>query len=297
LPSNTGSGSISIGRDDGSPARRLGRQLKRIRIAAGYTSQAALGKRMGWGEDTISKAETGAQVPSDNVFPAWIEACRTSTDGSRQVLTDGEIAALTELWESARERQFTSAVPESTRPWYEAEAVAEFLHVWDATLVPGLLQTDEYARTLFEALGLGQAEIEELLSVLARRRAILDDRDAVQLTAVLHESVLHQLIGSASVLAGQLAHLLEMSERPNVTIHVVRGPGAYPGLTGPFQLASTHGEADIVGIPAVEDQTSTEPTLTRKAGVLFEKIRRHAFNVEDSRAVIREALHQWESKQ
>jgi hypothetical protein len=164
--------------------------------------------------------------------------------------------------------------------------------------VPGLLQTKGYGRPLLDALGLDQDKIGELLNVLATRQAILDGPDPVQFTAVLHESVLlHQLIGSSEVMSRQMAHLLAMSEHPNVTIQIVRGPGAYPGLPGAFEIASAHGEPDIVVIPTFEDQTSDSPALTRKAGILFEKIRRHAFTVEDSRGVIREAHHHWQSQQ
>jgi transcriptional regulator with XRE-family HTH domain len=277
------------------PARRLGEQLKRLRLDAGYSTQAALSKRIGFGEDVISKYESGAQSPSDQVFPLVIEACRTSADGMRQVLTDREIAALTAFWETVRERD--SAVPESTRPWYKAEGVAQFIRAWDASLVPGLLQAKEYARPLFEALGLEQDKVEELLSVLARRQSMLGGPDSVQFVAVLHQSVLYQLIGSPEGMTRQMTHLLAMSEYPNVTIQIVRGPGAYPALSGGFQIASTHGEPDLVLVPTVEDLTSDSPELASKAGILFERVRRHALTVEDSRGVIREAHHHWESQQ
>src|SRR5882724_2798825 len=57
---------------DKRPAYRLGQQLKRLRIAAGYTTQAALAARAGYGEDSISKVESGDRVPSEGLFPAWL---------------------------------------------------------------------------------------------------------------------------------------------------------------------------------------------------------------------------------
>jgi len=71
----------------------------------------------------------------------------------------------------------------------------------------------------------------------------------------------------------------------------------YWGLVGSFSIASHEGAPDTLKMLAVEDQTMEDRTLTRKAAILFEKIRGHALNVGDSRVILREARDQWNSQQ
>jgi transcriptional regulator with XRE-family HTH domain len=274
---------------DVSPRAQLGAHLKRLRTAAGFTSQAAAAASIdGFGQDSVQKAETGAQVPSKELFDKLLDLYG-ATDVDRQYLDP--------LFKLARvDRDTTSAVPDFAKPWYEAETIAEFLRLWAIWLVPGLLQTVDYARLLFDELGITQDKVDELVDVLKRRQSLLEGPDPVQLVAVLHEAVLYHLIGSPQVMVAQLTHLLEMSARLNITIQVIRGPGAYPALTGAFEIATTHGEPDTVMMQAIEDETKIAPALTRKAAILFERVRRSALSVEETRAVIMEAKEHWESQ-
>ena len=81
---------------DNPHAVRLGRQLRRLRLAAGYATQTAFGPRIGYGDDSISKVE-GRRVPTRELLTAWLGACEKSIDGARQVLTGGEREAITVL--------------------------------------------------------------------------------------------------------------------------------------------------------------------------------------------------------
>jgi hypothetical protein len=278
-----------------SPAVRLGRHLKRIRLAAGYTSQPALSARIGFVEDVIQKGETGKRIPSKEVFPAWIDACRMSIDGKRQSLTDGEVRVLFDLWETARATQVP--IPQFIERWFENEAKAAFLRLWGLLLVPGQLQTRDYAHAMFLAEGLDEDEATEKAGIRIRRQAILDGPGAAHVTAVLHERALYFLVGTREIMAGQLARLWELSRRPNVVIQVVRDEGYFPGLRGPFEIASGDPIPDTLLILAVEDQTMEDTALTRKAIALFEEIRGYALTVADSRAVILEAIEEWKSQQ
>jgi hypothetical protein len=278
-----------------SPAVRLGRHLKRIRLAAGYTSQPALSARIGFVEDVIQKGETGKRVPSKEVFPAWIEACRMSIDGKRQILTDGEIQVITELREIARVTQ--GSIPEFIERYFAAEDKATFLRFWALILVPGPLQVEAYAQAMYDLPGIDRDEAAARVAVRMERQSIVEGPDAPQVIAVLHDAVLYFLMGSPAVMVAQLDHLVAMSQRPNVTIQVVRGRGAYWGISGPFQIASGPEIPDTLLLLAVEDQTQEDPALTRKALTHFEKIRGYALDVEDSHAALKEARDHWNSQQ
>jgi hypothetical protein len=112
----------------------------------------------------------------------------------------------------------------------------------------------------------------------------------------LHEAVLYHLIGSPEVMARQMDHVLQLMELPNVAVQVARGKGAYWGLSGAFDLASGPEIPDTLNMLAVEDVPSLDPTISRKALTLFEKVRSHALNVEDTRAAIMEARTHWDSQ-
>jgi hypothetical protein len=91
--------------------------------------------------------------------------------------------------------------------------------------------------------------------------------------------------------------LLELSRRPNLVIQVVRDTGYFPGLRGPYEIASGEVIPDTLLMLAIEDQMVQDSPLTRKAIALFEAIRSYALNAEDSRALIVEAIEKWKSRQ
>jgi hypothetical protein len=114
---------------------------------------------------------------------------------------------------------------------------------------------------------------------------------------VLDESVLYRLIGSPAIMAAQLAHIAGMSERPNVSIHILPSAnGANAGLFGAFSRLLVEGEPELLHTEAVEDQLTRDRALIRKADIVFELVRRDALPRVQSRAVILEAADQWKSR-
>ena len=115
-----------------SPPKFLGDELRRARVAAGYSSQEALAAKLGFDRSVVGKAESGERVPSPEVLAAWCDLCHL----------DGEhFGRLAELARSA-----DGPVPSWFENWLEAEQEAVTLRLWSPILVPGLLQTEDYAR-------------------------------------------------------------------------------------------------------------------------------------------------------
>jgi transcriptional regulator with XRE-family HTH domain len=277
-----------------SPAVRLGRQLKRIRLAAGYTTLQSLAKRIGFGEDVIQKAETGNRAPSEAVFPAILDACTTSIDGTIRILTDGERAALTELWEVARLAE--ARTPEFFEKYATSEQKATFLRLWGLMLIPGPLQTLEYAKAIFLTVGLDEEEATQRAELRTRRRARLTNPPAAQVTALIYEPVLSLQVGTPETMTDQLADLLAVSQQRNVVLQVVPTNAYFAGHDGQFELASGPGIADIVDMVNVEDQVTENPAVVARAVAWFETARGYALNVVDSRALITEASERWKSQ-
>ena len=268
------------------PAALLGEQLRRVRLAAGYKIQDSFAAAMHVSQDTISKAETGAQPPTDDVHALWMELCR---------VTDGELEWFKGALTLARNSK--GLVVEGFEPWLTIERQASFLRVWNPMIVPGLLQAEEYALPLFFAMGKSREKAAELLARRLARQDILTGPDPVTGVFLIEESVLYRLVESSAVMVKQLDRILAASELPNVTIQIVRGAASLAGMFGALEIASGDEIPDTMLIWAVQDQTTNDSGLVREAIMIFEMIRGRALNVEESRAVLMEARAQCESQQ
>ncbi len=268
------------------PGAALGETLKDLRLEAGFTTREAAGSRLGYSKDSIGKAETGGHVPTMEMLLLMLDLYQAPDLVRKAVLRLHAFA-----------RKARGPIPEFIEKWFQNEAKAAFLRLWALLLIPGQLQTREYAHAMFLEEGLDEEEAAEKTDVRIGRQAIIDRPDPVHITAVIHERALHFKIGTPEIMVAQLRHLLELSKRPNVVIQVVRDTGYFPGLRGPFEIASGEAIPDTLLMLAVEDQTMEDTKLTRKAIALFEEIRGYALSVADSRAVILEAIERWKSQQ
>jgi transcriptional regulator with XRE-family HTH domain len=264
-------------------AAALGEELRRLRAQAGYATQDPFAKALGYGREQVSKIETGYDLPSESLFDRWLDLCQ-ATEQDRYY-----------LGRSLRQaRRARAATPAFAKPWLYAEGKAEYLLLWGAMLVPGLLQAREYAAALFIEAGFSQEEAEAKADDRLARKSILNGDDPVHVTVLLHEPVLNQEVGSPEAMRLQLDHLLAMSELPNVIIQVVRRSKYFFGLEANFEIATGDAIPDtLVVVGSVEDQNSQDKAPLREATKLFRDIQSRALNAEDSRTLIREALQRW----
>ena len=117
--------------------------------------------------------------------------------------------------------------------WADIEAEATVLRWYEPLVVPGLLQTEDYARAILSARPDGNLDdLDEQVAARLARQAVLDRPDAPQLWCVLDEGVLHRAIGGSKVMRSQLYRLAEVAEHPKTTIQVIRAAGAHAGLLG-----------------------------------------------------------------
>jgi transcriptional regulator with XRE-family HTH domain len=258
-----------------NPAAFLGDELRRARIAAGFSSQDALSTRLGFDRTVIAKAETGERPPTVDVLTGWCQVCRLDDD------------LFTRLARLARRAD--GPVPTWFEDWLQAEGEAQSLRVWSPLLIPGLLQTAEYARALFLAAQSNTSEdaIGALVAARLERQAILNQSGPPNLVVVLDETALLRLIGSPQVMHDALVHVAELSLRPDVVVQVVPAArGANAGLAGAFDIAASDGMPETLRIEGIEDQTMEKRTLVRKAAVAFDRVRGDALPRDASRDLI-----------
>ena len=238
----------------------LGEELRRARLVAGIDSQELFARELGFDRTVIVKAETGSTPPSRDV--ASKIAARFPE------LCNGLYVSLAEI-----ARKSNGPIPGWFTDWLTREREATSIRIWQPLIIPGLLQTADYARALFLAAGAGDT-LDELVTARLARQAIFDKPDPPYLWVVLDESVLHRLIGTPKVTYDQLAHLADMSERSYISVQVVPASvGAHAGLACAFMVGSLDSEPDLLLFEAIEDQTLRDTDVVRKAAVAFDLVR------------------------
>jgi transcriptional regulator with XRE-family HTH domain len=266
-----------------NPPAFLGDELRRARLAAGFSSQEALAAKLGFDRTVVAKAETGERPPTQDVLEAWSAACDLDSD------LFARLAALA--------RSANGPVPTWFEDWLEAEHDAVTLRLWSPILVPGLLQTADYARELFIAAGEDADRADQLVTARLERQAILDRPNPPHVVAVLDEAVLWRLIGTPAIMADQLNHLASLYDRPNISTQVVPSDTAgNAGLSGAFDLASGDGAPEVLRMEAVEDVTAETRSLVHKAAITFDRVRADALPRKASRALVLEAAEQWKTR-
>jgi transcriptional regulator with XRE-family HTH domain len=265
------------------PLQFFGAELRRARAASGL-SQDQLGQHLGYSGAQVGKVEMGERGPSADF-----------AQGCDQALPEAG-GLFMRIFELAR--RWTGAYPSWFAEWVESERRATSLCWWEPLLVPGLLQTADYAHALFRAWqpANGPDAIDELVAARVGRQTIFDRPEPPTLVAVLDEAVLHRLIGSRKIMHDQLLYLAEASSRPGITIQVVpAGIGAHAGLLGGFALASAAGSPDTVYMESPDQGQTTElPSVVGKLMLTFSTLRADALPRAGSRDLIgKVAEQQW----
>ena len=259
----------------GTPREDLAGKLREARIAAGYGSQGALAKRLTVSRSLITKAENATQhIPSVDLVSAWAG------------VTGAPLDELLELVKRAR-----SGIPDWFMPYESAEAQADTLRCWTPLQVPGLLQTESYAREILSVEPYTPERLGELVAARMERKKVIGQ---AQLTAIIDSVVLDRQVGSPKIMAEQCGYLATMGERPDVAIHVVP-PGANVGLWGSFYVATRDGLTTVL-LGALRDVTSTATDLVTAAAQAYERILGSALPRAESLALIRTAEERWKAQ-
>ncbi|TQM74901.1 helix-turn-helix protein [Thermopolyspora flexuosa] len=204
-------------------ARRiLGARLRALREQAGL-DRAAAGRAIRASEAKIRRLEKGASAFKRRDVEDLLTLYDVTDPADRAVLLDLVDQANAPGWW----REYADLVP----PWLETylglEQSASVIRTWEVQFVPGLLQTPDYARAVIthgDSI-LRSDEIDRWVALRMRRQRILFPPNEVRLWAIVDEGALLRRIGGPAVMRGQLTHLLDMAELPNVTIQVLRLDG------------------------------------------------------------------------
>lgn len=212
--------------------RRLAAELKRLRAAAGLTREQ-VEEQTGITVGTLYRLEMAKARPQKRTLITLLDLYGMSDDAQR--------AALAELARNAGQlgwlQPYEPELPEGYQQYISFEAEASRLSNYESLYVPGLLQTEAYARAVIRGVLPEETteEIEQRVQVRLRRQQALATDPPVGLWAVIDEAVIRRVVGGSKVQREQLRHLTEAAEAPHITIQLIPyGAGAHPGMPGAF---------------------------------------------------------------
>jgi transcriptional regulator with XRE-family HTH domain len=218
-------------------ARALAAAIRDLRESAGISGRA-LSIRLGLSHGMVSNWETCQRLPSPEDVASLLTALDIVGEGKVSIDTT-EKERLLDLARHAAEPNWLTigmpGIPQQLAGAVESERAASAITEWHPMVIPGLLQTADYARAIAKASGLSDPQIEQRVMVRMSRREIITRRDPVEFLALIGEAALREPIGRPEVMIDQLRFLLEISGRPNVDVRIIKlGVGWHPGFAGPF---------------------------------------------------------------
>ncbi len=262
--------------------RRLAAELRHLRTEAGLTREDVT-DRTGINEATLYRIETAKARPQARTLTALLELYAATDD------KQAELAALArQSGEQNWLRSFPSELPEPYPTYISFESEARSLLNYESSFVPGLLQTEDYARA---ALQRGnptatKEEIQRLVEARRGRQAVLTRDPPLRLWAIVDEAALHRPVGGHEAMRTQLERLAGAADLPHVTLQALPyDVGGHPGMAGSFVILQ-FGEPIAADVAYIETQAGDlfleSDTDVARFTAIFEHLRALALPPEES---------------
>jgi len=210
--------------------RRLRNQLRRAREAAGRT-QKDVTTEMYWSVSKLIRIESGTVNISVNDLRMLLAYYQVSSDRINEMVQMARAAKDASPWAPWR-----GDVSPEYMAYLGYEAVSAIIRNFESTLVPGLLQTEDYAREAISKIGLTD-KVDSLVDLRIFRQELLDRPSPPKLNFILDESVIRRQVGSAEIMRKQLERILALSELEHITVRIVPFEvGIYQQMRTPYVL-------------------------------------------------------------
>ncbi|HEV7451008.1 MAG TPA: helix-turn-helix transcriptional regulator [Pseudonocardiaceae bacterium] len=242
----------------GSPTARrivLGARLRRLREAA-EISRAEAGYAIRGSESKISRLELGRVSFKPRDVTDLLTMYGVADSEEREVFLE----MVRESNEPGWWHRYTDLLADWFQDYLGLEESASRIQTYEQQFLPGLMQTEDYVRAIANRgwFPLASQSAERQVTVRMRRQALLTRPDAPKLWAVIDESVLHRPIGGRQVMLAQIKHLLELTQRPNITLQVV-----------PYQLSGYAAEGSFSMLRFAEPELPDVVYIEHLSGALY----------------------------
>ncbi len=271
--------------------RRLALELRRLREAAKLTCEE-VAERLECSASKISRVETGRVSVSPRDVRDMLEIYGTPPD---------QRDSLVQLARDSRQKGWWHAYGDTVQPhlatYLGLESAAVEIRMYEVSLIPGLLQTEDYARAVIAAgtVNSPRADVERQVALRMERQR-LTRTSPPKVWAVLDEAALRRQVGGPEVMRMQLEYLLELTNLPNVSLQVIPFfGGAHPAMGRPFVIL-VFGERIDPDVVYLEDLTSAlwveNVDEVDRYNVFFNHLRATALSFEESAGLITSVLKQ-----
>ncbi|MCF0085604.1 Helix-turn-helix domain-containing protein [Streptomyces griseoaurantiacus] len=277
----------------GSVVRRmlLGSHLRRLRESRGITREAA-GYSIRASESKISRMELGRVSFKTRDVEDLLTLYGVADEAERtSLLSLAKEANVAGWWHS-----YSDVLPSWFPTYIGLEGSAHLIRSYEVQFVHGLLQTEAYARAVVSRgmRGAGAADIDRRVALRMERQKCLVAEKAPEFHIVLDEAALRRPYGDREVMRGQLQHLIDLSERPNVRLQVMPfGFGGHSGESGAFTLLSFP-ESDLSDVVYLEQLTSAlyldKPEDVAQYEQALKQLQQDSPSPEESRDLLRGLL-------
>lgn len=268
-------------------AQWLGRQLRELREAAGFTLKEA-GTYIQRDGGTISRFEAGIYPARTPDVAALLDLYGVSDPQQRT----GLMRLAAEVWQEGWWDNYSQDLPRMIIDFAWLESRASRIRSFDAVVIPGLLQTPAYMQALMREALDDDAPQAKGLQFRQERQSLLDRPDPPQIEVILDESLLCRETGGSAVLKEQLIHLLQLSDRPNVDIRILPFvAGSHASPEGPFlifEMSGPYPTAAYVDTPVGGIYVETESV--RRLMLRYDRIRQRSLDSSQSIKLIEAAV-------
>jgi transcriptional regulator with XRE-family HTH domain len=271
--------------------RRLAAELRRRRDQAGMTIEE-VAEQLEWSSGKISRIENArvSVLPRDVKFLLRIYGAAESSEDWETLLALARESRQKGWWHA-----YGDAIPEWFEVYVGLEADATTLRTYESESVPGLFQTEDYARAVHVAtmIGVSDDEIEKQVAVRMARQDRLAEADGPQIWSVINEAVIRRVVGSPAIMQAQLSKLAAVSRQPNITLQVLPfSVGAHAGMDGAFMILGFPEPTDpeVVYVNYYAGTLYLEkPRESQRYALMFDHLRATALPVEATRDLITRA--------
>jgi transcriptional regulator with XRE-family HTH domain len=261
---------------DASVAALLGAKVRRLREAAKLTQQQ-LGDRVFVSHTRIAKVELATDPPG------W-----KLTEQLDEALNAG--GALTELWPHLRH----SPYPDFSQRFMALQARATTIHEF-SQVVPGLLQTERYARAMLKSGQVyGDWDLEEMVTARLDRQTLLDGDDSPWTWVILDEAALYRTVGTSAVMAEQLEHLISSGQQDRLCVRVCPRNKVDPAaMSGAITILTMRDGSRMVYLEGIKSGSlSEDPDDVVRHGVVYDRLQANALSPDASVALIRKVMEE-----
>ncbi|MET7298699.1 Scr1 family TA system antitoxin-like transcriptional regulator [Embleya sp. NPDC005575] len=251
-------------------ATEFRRERERIRM-----TQREMAKRAWMAPSLLNKIESAKRLPTEDLSKLADELFGTGDRFQR-------------LWPLV----IRYAYPAWFRPFVELEEAASIIRSFEVQVVPGLLQTERYARAVLAAGRLDLKDLDEQVSARLQRQRVFERADPPELRVVLDENVLRRTWGGRDVTRAQLERVIELAEQPRFVIQVIPyESGSHAGVGGPFAALTLDEGPDVVYVDGfLQGQIMAEPADVKAAHRTYDLLTAEALSTTRSIDLIASAL-------